>query len=104
MRMTNMKRFLGATCRLNCTLSVRTRGGRKADSCEPSKEMQNSEKHLQGTEHPAGSVDRPIFECSKRARDSRTDVSGADNGPAPWRTAGLAMGGLGRSELHVVHQ
>ena len=51
--------------------------------------MQNSEKYTQGNEHPAGSVDRPISERSERAWDSRTDVSGADNGPAARGIAGL---------------
>ena len=84
--------------------SVRTRGGRKADSGESGKEMQNSEKHSQGNEHPAGSVDRSIFECSEGAWDSCADVSGADGGLAARGIAGPAVGGLGRSEPHVVHQ
>ena len=44
------------------------------------------------------------YERSEGAWHSRANVSGADNGPAPWRTVSLAMGGLGRSEPHVVHQ
>ena len=67
-------------------------------------EMQNSEKYSQGNEHPAGSVDRPIFECSERAWHSRTDVSGTDHRLTARRAAGLTVGGLGRSEPHVVHQ
>lgn len=51
-----------------------------------------------------GSVDRPISERSESAWDSCTDVSGADHGPAARGTVGTAVGGLGRSEPHVVHQ
>jgi len=83
---------------------IRICGGGEADSCESSKEMQNPEKHSQGNEHPAGSVDRPIFECSERAWNPRADVSGIDHGPAARRIAGFTVGGLGRSEPHVVHQ
>ena len=66
--------------------------------------MQNPEKHSQGNEHPARSIDRPIFECGERAWNPRADVSGVDNGPAARGIAGLTVGRLGRSELHVVHQ
>ena len=49
-------------------------------------------------------IDRPEPERSERTWHSCTDVSGADNGTAPWRTAGFTVGGLGCSEPHVVHQ
>ena len=66
--------------------------------------MQNSEKHLQGNEHPAGSVDRTIFECGERAWDSRADVSGADNGPAARGIVGPTVGGLGCSKPYPLDQ
>ena len=94
----------GAVRSCSTQQSVRTRGGRKADSGESGKEMQNSEKYSQGNEHPARSIDRSVPERSEGAWDSRTDVSGADNGPAPGRTVSLTVGGFGRSEPHVVHQ
>ena len=83
----------GAVRSCSTQQSVRTRGGRKADSGESGEEMQNSEKYTQGNEYPAGSVDWPISECSERAWHSRADVSGADNGVTARRTAGLTLGG-----------
>ena len=68
------------------------------------KEMQNPEKHAQGNEHPARSIDRPVPERSERAWDSRTDVSGTDHRFTARGIAGLTVGRLGRSEPHVVHQ
>ena len=55
--------------------------------------MQNPEEYAQRNEYPARSVDRTIFERGERAWDPRADVSGADNGPAARRTAGLTVGG-----------
>ena len=95
---------MGAVCPCGAEQGVGVCSGRKIDPCEPGEEVQNSKERAQRDEHPAGSVDRSVPERSERTRNPRADVSGADHGLTARRTAGFTVGGLGRSEPHVVHQ
>ncbi len=60
----------------------------------PAKKCKIPKKHSQGNENSSRSIDRSVPERRAGAWASRADVSGADNGTAARRTAGLAMGGL----------